>query len=91
MRRNSDGIKRMIDITIKQERGKIRILYAGTFTQAKTWARETFKGAEMWFSPSKWAQAGDPQFAYYQRKAGHEYQVPCLSGPIAGMFMGTEA
>ena len=83
----------MIEVTVRQPRGKLKVLYEGTIRDAKAWARATFFASHMWFRESEWKSATDAEVCYHQAKAGNpDYPgVAPLSGPLVARFTGDQA
>jgi hypothetical protein len=80
----------VIEVTVAQPRGKLKVLFAGTFPTAKAWARATFPGTKQWFRDADWRMAADNTVVYHQHKAGFEHYpgVALVAGPVAAKFVG---
>jgi hypothetical protein len=72
-------------ILIQRARGVLHVLYAGDFTQAKTWAREHYGEALARFSDAKWKAPQECEYwtAKDQAQFGHDE----AHGPVAMKFV----
>lgn len=80
----------MVQITLYQERGQLKVLFAGNFAQAKAWVRDAFGSAKARYRESDWLEPCDEQMTYHQHKAGNPAYpaAPAVTGPVAIRFFG---
>lgn len=80
----------MIEISIQQPKGRLKVLFAGTYPEAKSWARRTFAETKIWYRDADWKVSTDETMTYNVHKAGFSGYpgVSRISGPVAARFFG---